>query len=125
MKRRTFLSTGTATLFAAHSPAAPTPSTLGDHRIERIEFRTVRVPWTRQVGRNSTKGIHGRGPSPLVCILHTDQGASGWAQILGNRKSVENLRNTITGKSIEELIDPASGIRDPDLHPLLAARGVG
>jgi D-galactarolactone cycloisomerase len=121
MNRRTFLShtavAAAATTLPAFAHAADSP--LSAHRIESVEFRTVSVPWPRQVGRNSSKGIHGHGPDNLrVCVLHTDQGATGWGQTQGSAGKSEELLELVKGKIVAELIDPATGIRSDDYHAI-------
>ncbi len=110
MDRRTFLShtavAAAATALPGFAHAADSP--LSRHRIDRIEFRTVSIPWPRQVGRKSSKGIHGHGPAKLrVCVLHTDQGATGWGQTQGKTGKPEQLLELVQGKTVAELIDPA------------------
>ena len=121
MDRRSFLSrTAVATAAtvlpqAAHAAATP----LSEHHIESVEFRVVSVPWPRQVGRNSTKGIHGRGPTKLrVCVLHTDRGATGWGQTQGKTGKAEQLLELVKGKTVGELIEPTAGIRSDKYHAI-------
>lgn len=121
MNRRTFLShtavAAAATTLPGFAHAADSP--LSQHRIERVEFRTVSIPWPRQVGRNSSKGIHGRGPNKLrVCVLHTDQGATGWGQTQGKTGKSQQLLELVQGKTVAELIDPATGIRSEKHHAI-------
>lgn len=121
MNRRTFLSrsacVGAATSLPGIAHAAESP--LSKHRIERVEFRTVSVPWPRQVGRNSRGGIHGNGPTRLrVCVLHTNRGATGWGQTQGKTGTPEQLLKLVKGKSVAELIDPATGIRSEKYHAI-------
>lgn len=131
MNRRRFLGrsvlVGTSAIGAAAvgtgvmqtSSAQAVDSPLIEHRIDRVEFRTVSVPWPRQVGRNSSKGIHGRGPTKLrVCVLHTDQGASGWGQTQGKTRKPQDLLEAVQGKNVAELIDPATGIRSEAYHAI-------
>ena len=109
MNRRTFLS---RTAVAAAATTIPRfvyalDSPLSEHRIERIEFRTVSIPWPRQVGRNSRGGIHGLGPTKLrVCVLLTNQGATGWGQTQGKTGKPEQLLELVKGKTVADLIDP-------------------
>ncbi|MDP7302556.1 MAG: hypothetical protein QGG09_05610, partial [Pirellulaceae bacterium] len=80
IRRRTFLKRTTVVAAATTLPgsAHAADSPLSGHRIDRVEFRTASIPWPRQVGRNSRGGIHGNGPTKQrVCVLHTDQGATG------------------------------------------------
>ncbi len=121
MNRRTFLHhtavAAAATTLPRSAHAADSP--LSGHHIDRVDFRTVSVPWPRQVGRNSSKGIHGNGPDKLrVSVLHTDQGATGWGQTQGNSGKAEQLLELVQGKSVAELIDPATGIRSEKYHAI-------
>ena len=121
MKRRNFLFNTTASVAIASLPryvhAADSP--LAGHRIERVEFRTVSIPWPRQVGRNSTKGIHGLGPSKLrVCVLHTDQGATGWGQTQGRPGRPEDVLQLVRGKTVADLLDPVTGIQSEKYHAI-------
>jgi L-alanine-DL-glutamate epimerase-like enolase superfamily enzyme len=121
LNRRTILSCTTA---AAASTTLPgflhaADSALAEHRIDGVEFRTVSVPWPRQVGRNSRLGIHGHGPTKLrVCVLHTDHGATGWGQTQGNTGKPEPLFELVQGRSVAELIDPAIGILSTRYHAI-------
>jgi hypothetical protein len=114
--RRTFvkgLAAAGASLFAPASLAAtPADDALRKHRIAAIEFRRVAQPWPRLVGKNSRLDVHGRGPSPEVCILKTDLGATGWGMIEGDSKQIRNLESAILGKTIDSLFAPSIGIRD-------------
>ncbi len=119
--RRTFLSRSALVAAAIGLPqfshAADSPLT--EHRIDRIEFRTVSIPWPRQVGRNSSKGIHGRGPNKLrVCVLHTDKGSTGWGQTQGKAGKPDQMLELVKGKTIADLIDPATGIRSEKYHAI-------
>lgn len=121
MNRRTYLSrsavAAAATLLPEFARAAELP--LSGHHIDRIEFRTVSVPWPRQVGRNSRGGIHGNGPTKLrVCVLHTDQGATGWGQTQGKTGKSQQLLELVQGKTVAELIDPTTGIRSEEYHAI-------
>ncbi len=119
MKRRTFLTTTAGAACGAVSAArAADPHPLAGHRIDAIGFRSVRLPWPRQVGKNARLDVHGRGPTVDACILRTGQGASGWGMIQGDRREVEALRERIAGRPVAELIDPASGIRAAEWRPL-------
>jgi L-alanine-DL-glutamate epimerase-like enolase superfamily enzyme len=114
--RRTFIkglaAAGASSLAPAGLAATPADEALQKHRIAAIEFRRVAQPWPRLVGKNSRLDVHGRGPSPEVCILKTDLGASGWGMIEGDSKQIRNIESTIVGKTIDSLFAPSIGIRD-------------
>lgn len=118
MKRRNFIyQTGLAAAAAGIGRAVASDSadldTLRKHRIKDIEFKEVRFNWPRLVGKNSRLDVHGQHHRLTVAIVHTDQGASGW----GSSWRPENYSlDAFKGKSVAELIDPASGIVDPKLH---------
>jgi D-galactarolactone cycloisomerase len=116
MNRRTFITAATG---AVTLPGFAKTTCLAEHRIAAIEYRTVNLSWPRHVGRNSSKGLHGRGPARhTVCLLKTDQGAMGWGQMQGNRRGVEAQKDQLIGKRVSELIDPAHGIRQAAWHAL-------
>lgn len=121
MNRRTFLHQTAAAAAAASLPkvAPAAESALGQHRITGVQFETVSIPWPRQVGRNSRLGIHGNGPDKLrVCVLHTDQGATGWGQTQGRTGNVKALLELVAGKTVAELINPATGIVSEKYHAI-------
>jgi D-galactarolactone cycloisomerase len=121
MHRRTFLGRSAVAAAATTLPGSvrAADSPLATHRMERVEYRTVSIPWPRQVGRNARLGIHGRGPDQLrVAVLHTNRGATGWGQTQGTPGTAEQLLELVRGKSVADLIDPATGIRSADFHPL-------
>ena len=84
-----------------------------------LALPTASIPWPRQVGRNSRGGIHGNGPTKQrVCVLHTDQGATGWGQTQGKTGKLEQLLELVKGKPVAELIDPTTGIRSDEYHAI-------
>lgn len=116
MNRRSFLAklggtTATALCYPALSASAAPDERLARHKIAAIEIKDVRLTWPRLVGKNARLDIHGRGPSPAVCVLKTDQGASGWAMIRGTPQTVRALADEIKGKTVADLFSPESGIR--------------
>jgi L-alanine-DL-glutamate epimerase-like enolase superfamily enzyme len=118
MKRRTFLSSlGAAALAPNVGIGEPEKSPLDEHRIASVGFRKVKTPWPRLVGKNARLGVHGRGPSPSVVILKTDQGAMGWG-LGGPQKRIEAMRARLVGSKVSALIDPAIGIRADELRGL-------
>lgn len=123
--RRSFLRniahTGAAVALAptlVSSARAASHPDLEQHKLAAIEFRQIDLTWPRLVGKNSRLDVHGFGPKPTIVILKTDQGATGWGSIIGNVKSVEEIRSQVVGKAVAELFDPASGIRAKHLRPL-------
>lgn len=123
MNRRRFLSLASAAV--ASLPLArrvgaesPADNLLAGHRVTVLEAKKVPLSWPRHVGRNAKLDVHGRGPIITAAILKTDQGATGWGEVGGGDKAVEQLRSTVLGKRITELFDPARGILSGDLKPL-------
>ena len=122
MDRRTFIKAAAGALassagsssqvFAGVSAVAgeSTPSELAGHRIGAVEFRDVRLPWPRLVGRNAVKGVHGRGPTVRVAVLKTDQGAVGWGQTRGDAKAVDAAAERLRGRRLSDVFDPAAGV---------------
>jgi len=108
---------GLLTTTAARSALAAKDSPLSEHRITEVTTRRIDLTWPRRVGRNAVKGVHGNGPKPDACILKTDQGATGWGQIRGDRNTVARSQHHVIGKRVSELIDPAQGIATNDLLP--------
>lgn len=123
MQRRTFLSLGTGAALGvlarpARAATSDRSSPLAGHRIAAFTTQRVPLPWPRHVGRNAKRDVHGRGPTPTVAILTTDQGAVGWGELGGGVKSADTLRPAVIGRRVDELFDPRSGIRQPEWQPL-------
>jgi len=120
MNRRDFCRTSALSALATLTPPAifAEDAPLDEHRIQAMEFRTVKLHWPRQVGRNAVKGHHGRGPTSSICVLKTDQGAIGWGHNQSSRKDAEALRERILGQPVSKLIDPLKGIVTHAFHPL-------
>lgn len=97
--------------------AEPNPA-LAAHRIAAIDFRQIDLRWPRLVGRNAVLGIHGRGPQPTVCIVKTDQGASGWGLIRGRKSAVTEIAERVIGQTVDALFAPTTGIKTDALTPL-------
>ncbi|MEV6285660.1 enolase C-terminal domain-like protein [Kribbella sp. NPDC051770] len=84
---------------------------LDHHFVSSVEVSTIRSRYPRTIGRNARLGSHGDGPVDDVVVLRTDTGKTGWGLQAGPVRDV-------TGKSVGELIDPASGVRDESLRGL-------
>lgn len=91
-------------------------SDLQYHKITGIKFTTVKLNYPRQVGKNSQLDIHGFGSTSGIHILYTGQGASGWGLNRGSEKLLTEQFELIRGKSVAELINPLSGIVNPDFE---------
>lgn len=92
---------------------------LSRHRIDGVEFRQVDLRWPRLVGKNARLDVHGRGPERMtVCVVKTDQGATGWGEMQGNRRDAERAFEQVRGKPVSDLINPAEGITSNDWRVL-------
>jgi D-galactarolactone cycloisomerase len=78
---------------------------LSEHKLARIEVRTLRDRFPRRVGRNAKGKPAGRGGSYKIRILTTDKGVRGWAMSWMPDERVTGLE----GKPISELFDLEAG----------------
>jgi L-alanine-DL-glutamate epimerase-like enolase superfamily enzyme len=123
MERRKFLKitfAGTVTgIFVNNIPETSfygKSDDLSYHKITGIKFTTVKLKYPRQVGKNSQLDIHGWGPESGIHILYTDKGASGWGMNRGSQKALEEQYELIKGRTVADLIIPATGVISPDLE---------
>lgn len=123
MKRRQFLAGAAGLSFGAwgilqrSAPAADgSADKLSKHRLSAIDFRSVDTSWPRPVGRNAVRGHHGFKRKQTICLLKTDQRATGWG--MGHRRSIEKIADRVKGNPISELFAVDQGIRADDLKPL-------
>lgn len=79
--------------------------TLDRHFIRSVERSSIRTRYPRTVGRNARLGSHGNGGDADIAILHTDTGKAGWGLVAGPIDAEQ-----VVGRSVAELIDPASGV---------------
>ncbi|GAA1524827.1 mandelate racemase/muconate lactonizing enzyme family protein [Kribbella lupini] len=86
--------------------------TLDRHFVHRVEHSTIQSRYPRTVGRNARLGSHGNGGVDDVVILHTDTGKTGWGLAAGP------VPEEVVGRSVGELIDPATGVTEPGLRGL-------
>jgi L-alanine-DL-glutamate epimerase-like enolase superfamily enzyme len=63
------------------------------------------------VGKNARLDVHGHGPTSEVCVIKTDQGASGWGMIRATAQAVREMEPQVVGKTVSELFAPESGYR--------------
>ncbi len=89
---------------------------LNYNKITGIKFTTVKLKYPRQVGKNSQLDIHGWGPESGIHILYTDKGASGWGMNRGSQKTLEEKFELIKGRTVADLIIPATGVISPDFE---------
>ena len=85
---------------------------LSYHTLESIKFTPVKLNYPRLVGKNSIRGIHGFGPSVIVCTLTTKQGASGIGMLRGSRQKAEELFPQMKGKKITDFFALQTGVTD-------------
>ena len=85
---------------------------LDHHFVRRVEHSTIQSRYPRTIGRNARLGSHGNGGVDDVVILHTDTGKTGWGLAAGP------VPEDVVGRSVGELIDPATGVREPGLRGL-------
>ncbi len=83
---------------------------LSFHKISEIKFSTVQLKYPRLVGKNARLDLHGYGPNVEICVLKTDQGATGWASLRGSRQDAEKIMSEIVGKKVSELFSINTGI---------------
>lgn len=95
---------------------------VSDPVITNVRLVDLPTRYPRVVGRNARLDSHGAGPLATAAVITTDSGAVGWGLIEGRSGAVDS----ITGRSLTELIDAADGVRDQDhfwldiaLHDLL------
>ncbi len=86
--------------------------TLDHHFVRRVEHSTIQSRYPRTIGRNARLGSHGNGGVDDIVILHTDTGKTGWGLAAGP------TTEDVVGRSVSELIDPATGVREPGLRGL-------
>ena len=97
---------------------------LAAHRIEHIAVRRVRSRYPRLYGKNSRLPEHSYGVEFLVEEVQTDRGARGWAfdgaGLGANAAPAEAaaLYQPLLGRRLDELFDPAEGIRAEAYRPL-------
>ena len=63
---------------------------LSEHRIQKIETRTLQDRYPRLVGRNARLGHHGTGGRYQIRILTIDKGARGWGMSHGPDEQVQS-----------------------------------
>ena len=83
-------------------------------RVTHVELATVTSRYPRTVGRNSRLGSHGAGGTSDIVVLHAEGGSTGWGLVSAPLPPAES----IVGKAVEQLIEPATGIRRPELAGL-------
>jgi hypothetical protein len=82
--------------------------TLAEHRIAKIEARTVQDRYPRSVGPNGKGNPVGGGGSYQVRIATTDHGATGWAMCAGN----DELVRKFIGARLSSLFELSVGTTD-------------
>ncbi|TDD28282.1 mandelate racemase [Kribbella turkmenica] len=87
---------------------------LDRHYISAVEVSTISSRYPRTIGRNARLGSHGSGSDSAIVILRTDTGRSGWGLLAGALPP----ENQVVGRSVIDLIDPDTGVRDPAMSAL-------
>ena len=91
---------------------------LTKHTIDNVEFGQINCSWPRFVGKNGRIGRHGQHRKVNVVQLKTDQGASGWGVASYSRDTdKEALASLISGKTVDQLFHPDTGILSDDYRP--------
>jgi L-alanine-DL-glutamate epimerase-like enolase superfamily enzyme len=83
------------------------------HFVRTVELSSIRTRYPRTVGRNARLGSHGSGGEAEIAVVRTDTGKVGWGLVAGPVPV-----DQVVGRSVAELIDPASGVRDESLRGL-------
>jgi L-alanine-DL-glutamate epimerase-like enolase superfamily enzyme len=89
----------------------PARKSLSEHRIQRIETRTLQDRYPRLVGRNARLGHHGTGGRYQIRILTTDEGAKGWGMSHGPDEQVQKF----VGAKVSDLFDVVEGTNEDAL----------
>jgi len=84
---------------------------LSEHRIQKIETRTLHDRYPRLVGRNARHGHHGTGGQYQIRILTTDKGARGWGMSHGPNEQVQKF----VGAKLSDLFDVVEGTSEDAL----------
>ena len=87
--------------------------TLDRHFVRSVEFSTISSRYPRTIGRNARLGSHGSGGDAEVVVIKTDTGKVGWGLVAGPIAA-----DDVIGRSVLDLIDPATGVRDEGLRGL-------
>jgi L-alanine-DL-glutamate epimerase-like enolase superfamily enzyme len=83
---------------------------LKSHKIDGIEYSTVKLNYPRQAGKNAKLGIFGSGQSHNIATLKTDKGASGWGIIPSDNNDYDIAFETIKGKPITDYFLAEKGL---------------
>jgi len=62
------------------------------------------------VGKNARIGIHGQFKKANIVKLFTDQGAMGWGMGSYRESDIEVLKESVLGKTLDQLIIPSEGL---------------
>ncbi|ADB31472.1 Mandelate racemase/muconate lactonizing protein [Kribbella flavida DSM 17836] len=81
---------------------------LDRHFVTAVERSAITSRYPRTVGRNARLGSHGSGGDAEIVILRTDTGKAGWGLVAGALPAEDQ----VVGRSVLDLIDPATGVRD-------------
>lgn len=85
---------------------------IADFGLERVVMK-----FPRQVGKNSFKESHGKGPVVYFSILKTTGGQQGIGQVLKQKVNKENLhefKSMTKGKRLSDFLDPKTFLVKPE-----------
>ena len=85
---------------------------LSKHKIARVEFGRLKYHFPRLVGKNARKGLHGQHKQCWYTKICTNQGACGWGLTSAPRKHAEMLKETLLGKTVDQVFVPSAGIAE-------------
>lgn len=90
---------------------------LEEHVISCVEYLAPRARYPRLHGKNAIRGYHGFGGTVEVVKIHTNQGAFGWASLIGSYQGAKETEKLILGKKLIEVFKPDIGILFDTLIP--------
>lgn len=89
---------------------------LSEHRIEKVSFHRFRAHYPRLHGKNARLSYHGFGGEVTVAVIHTQRGATGWAQLSDSLEEAKERLPLLVGKRLSDVFRADVGISDPQLH---------
>lgn len=80
-----------------------------DPTITRIDILPLETVYPRTVGRNARLGSHGSGGQSTVAVVSTDTRYEAWGLVEGHPDDTSD----VVGRTLSELIDAGTGVRNP------------
>lgn len=115
LKNCGFLSVGTflayGETFKSFAEAANS-NELYKHKINCVEFGQIQYNFPRLVGKNARKGLHGKHKQCWYTKICTNQGACGWGLTTAPGKHSTMLKETLLGKTLDQVFVPSVGIAE-------------